>query len=122
MASHPLNLILRFLLEMIALFAVGYWGYKQSDTWPRYIWAIVLPLAFACLWGIFNVPNDPSRSGKAPIAVAGFVRLMLELFLFATATFMIHHSGNSWSSLIFGIIVLIHYILSYDRIIWLGKN
>ena len=34
MASHPLNLAVRFLLEIAALVAIGYWGFSQhSGIW-----------------------------------------------------------------------------------------
>ncbi|MBK9285272.1 MAG: YrdB family protein [Sphingobacteriaceae bacterium] len=122
MGSHALNLALRFILELTALFAMGYWGYKQSDQWYRFIFAFALPLAFAIVWGVFNVPQDPSRSGNAPVVVSGFVRLLIELFIFTFAALLIYKSGFAKYSIVFGIIVLFHYTLSYDRILWLIKK
>ena len=40
---------------------------------------IQTPIIIAVVWGTFAVPDDPSRSGAAPIVVAGFVRLAIEL-------------------------------------------
>lgn len=40
MGSHPLNLTIRFLLEVAALLAPGIWGWQQRDSWPRVVLAI----------------------------------------------------------------------------------
>ena len=119
MGSNPINLIIRFLLEIIALVSVGMWGWKQNDGWPRFILAIGIPIILAGIWGTFAVPNDPSRSGAAPIVTPGVIRLAIELGFFALATWAFYDLGLTKVSLTFGIIVLLHYLVSYDRIIWL---
>ena len=119
MSSKPLNLLLRFLLEITALVVTGIWGYQLSDSWSRFLLAILFPLLFAGLWGIFAVPGDPSRSGKTVIPTPGKARLVLELILFSAATGMISGLGYPRLSWIFGCVVLVHYIFSYDRISWL---
>ena len=122
MGSHPINLTIRFLLELIALITTGIWGWKQSDDWIRFILAFGIPIIVAGIWGTFAVPNDPSRSGKAPITVPGIVRLAIELAIFALATWTLHDFGSTRISWIFSIIVAIHYFISYDRIMWLIKH
>ena len=82
MGSHPANLILRFLLEIMALISLGIWGWKQSESWFRLVLAICIPVVLAVIWGTFAVPNDPSRSGFAPVITSGFIRLMIELGIF----------------------------------------
>lgn len=119
MASHPINLILRFLLEITALVAVGMWGWRQSDGWLRFVLAIGLPIILAAIWGTFAVPDDPSRSGSAPVVTPGIIRLVIELGFFALAGWAFYNMGFSKVSLAFGIVVLLHYIVSYDRIMWL---
>ena len=74
MGSHPINLALRLLLEIAAFISMAYWGWTQHTGFQRYAWAIGLPLVWAVLWGTFNVPDDPSRSSKAPVRVPGFMR------------------------------------------------
>jgi hypothetical protein len=81
--------------------------------------AVGIPVIAALLWGIFAVPHDPSRSGKAPIAVSGLIRLVLELAFFAFATWAIYAAGAVTLSWILGIAVTIHYVISSDRIRWL---
>jgi hypothetical protein len=119
MGSHPINLAIRFILEMSALVSLGMWGWKQSDGWLRYVLAIGIPIILAAIWGTFAVPNDPSRSGSAPIVTLGVIRLAIELGFFALATWSLYDMGYNKVSLAFGIIVVLHYIISYDRIIWL---
>ena len=119
MGSHPINLAIRFLLEIAALLAVGVWGWQLSDGWLKFVLAPGIPIILAVIWGTFAVPNDPSRSGAAPIAVPGILRLVIELAIFVFATWALYDLGYTSLSWILGIIVAIHYITSYDRILWL---
>jgi len=119
MGSHPLNLTVRFFLEVSALIAIAAWGWKHSNDWFRFVLAIGLPILVGGIWGIFAVPDDPSRSGSAPIAVRGIVRLLIEFAIFGFATWSLFNMDFIKVGWIFGIIVFIHYILSYDRIMWL---
>lgn len=122
MGSHPINLFVRFLLELVALMAFGIWGWKQTDGMASLLLAIGLPLLMAAIWGVFAVPNDPSRSGKAPIVTPGVIRLLLELVFFAFSVWCFKDLGLTRISSIYGIIVVIHYIASYDRIQWLLRH
>jgi hypothetical protein len=119
MGSHPINLALRFLLEMVALLSVGMWGWKQSDGWLRFVLMIGIPVVLAAIWGTFAVPDDPSRSGHAPVVTPGAVRLVIELGIFAFATWSLYDIGLLKWSMALGIVVVLHYAASYDRIIWL---
>jgi hypothetical protein len=120
--THPLNLVLRFFLELVALFALGLWGWQLSDGWVSLLFAAGIPIFTALLWAVFAVPNDPSRSGKAPVPIPGVLRLVLELAFFGFAVWAFYDSGYQWVSLAFGLLVAIHYLISYDRIIWLLKK
>lgn len=119
MGSHPINLIVRFLLEIITLISVGMWGWKHSDGWIRFVLAIGIPIIFAAIWGAFNVLNDPSRSGTAIIVTPGLIRLAIELGFFGLGTCSLYDMGYNNISLVVGITIVLHYIVSYDRIIWL---
>jgi hypothetical protein len=121
-ASNPINLAVRFLLEIAALVAIGYWGWSQHDGWLRFVLVIGFPLIAAILWGTFNVAGDPSRSGKAPVPVPGIVRLALELAIFAFAAWALYDAGQATLALVLAAIVVIHYALSYDRIAWLLRQ
>ena len=121
-SKHPINLAVRFLLELAAIFIVGYWGYNLAGDGTRILLAILFPLLFAVLWGIFAVRGDPSRSGKTVVQTPGIIRLLLELGLFGAAAWMMLDLDYSWIALIFGSAVVIHYFLSFDRIAWLLKQ
>jgi predicted Na+-dependent transporter len=119
MGSHPINLTIRFLLELTALIAMGTWGWKQNDGWQQFALVVLVPIVAAAIWGTFAVPEDPSRSGNAPIPVHGMIRLVIELAFFAFAAWALNDFASTKLSLIFGIVVVLHYAVSYDRIMWL---
>jgi len=118
LAHHPLNLALRFILELAALAALAYWGWTQHTGALRYLLAIGLPLLAAVLWGVFRVPGDES-AGDGAVAIPGPLRLLLELGLFATAVWCLLTSGLTTLSWVFAGLVTVHYLLSYDRVLWL---
>jgi hypothetical protein len=103
------NDALRFILELWALVAFGF----------NYALMLILPIAAAVLWGVFAVPNDPSRSGGAPVPVPGAVRLLLEFLILGSAFVAMYVEGLLYLSLIFGVLVIIHYVLAHERIRWL---
>jgi hypothetical protein len=117
-----INAGLRFLLELAALFAVGYWSWHLDIGAVRFILVVVGPVLFAAIWYTFNVRNDPSRSGKAPVPVPGFVRLSIELFLFALAVIAAFSSMSALIGIIFGLALLFHYVTSYKRFAWMVRN
>ena len=119
MGQHPLNLVFRLMLEIFALIVVGLWGWSLGDKSLKYVLALVLPLVTAAIWGIFAVPGDPSRSGKAPVPVPGIIRLLLELVIFGFACWILFDLGHTKFAYTLVILVLIHYLISYDRIMWL---
>jgi len=119
MSSNPINLTLRFLLELSALFAMGVWGWQKGEGFMRFVLAIGIPLIAAAIWGIFRVPNDP---GAAPVAIPGVMRLMYEVVFFGFASWAlmdVNYVTLGWGM---AIIVIIHYIISYDRIFWMIKK
>lgn len=119
MSQNPLNLALRFLLEMAALISLGYWGWTQWEGLTRWMLAIGGPLVAAIVWGTFRVPEDASSSGEAPVPVPGVLRLSLELAFFTTASLALWASGRGVVGILFAVTVLFHYLLSYDRVLWL---
>ena len=122
MSSNPINLAVRFLLEIFSLAVTGIWGWKLSDNWERYVLAIGLPVLAAAIWGTFAVANDPSRSGNAPVPVSGIVRLCIEFLFFGFATWALYNMESNFLSLALAAVVILHYVISYDRIFWLLKK
>src|SRR5512139_1897123 len=113
MGYHPLNLALRFVLELVALYFIGRWGWVSFDGLWRYGLAIGLPLIAATIWGVFRVPDD----GGAPVVrVPGIIRLLIEAVFFGFAIWGLFDSGATTTGWIFAGITLLHYIISYDRL------
>jgi len=121
MGGRPINLALRFILEIAAHIALGYWGWTRSEGVLRYGLAISLPIVAAVIWATFRVTGE-AGSGQPIVAVPGVVRLLLELPLFCVAVWGLYDAGAMSAAWIFGGIVLVHYLLSYDRIRWLLRQ
>jgi hypothetical protein len=118
MSQNPINLALRFLLELYALVTMGVWGWNQSDNALRFVWAVGIPLVAAFLWGAFRVEGD---GGKPLVRVPGWVRLALEAAFFGFAAWA-QYETSALAGLVFGVLVAGHYVISYDRLLWLLKQ
>lgn len=116
MSKNPINLALHFFLELAALAALVYWGWTTHDGLWRVVWSVGLVVGASFLWGTFRVPDDP---GKAPVAVPGIVRLLLEILFFGAAVVLLIDVDRSQAALIFGVVVVLDYLLAYDRVLWL---
>lgn len=122
MSQNPANLALRFALELAALAALSVWALARFDGVLGIALAVILPVIAATLWATFRVPGDASASGRAPVPVPGIVRLLLELALFALGTLALIAAGRTSAGIALGVAVLLHYALSYDRIVWLLRG
>ena len=119
MNNHPLNLLVRFLLEIALPVIFAYYGWNRSGGISKYLLGIGLPIIIATLWGVFRVEGDP---GEAIVAIPGWLRLLYESILFISAAYLlIQLRMNIWAY-VFIIVSALHYLISYDRIIWLLKN
>ncbi len=116
---HPANLALRFLLELAALagFAVFAWSWA-SGVW-RYLAALAIVVVIGVLWTTFAVPDDPSRSGRAPVPVPGVVRLVFELLVLFGGAVALFLAGHGSMALVLAVLVTVHYGLSMERLAWL---
>jgi len=114
-----MNDLLRLSLELWALVTYGYWGLNQSLGILNYMLMVAVPIVVAIIWGTFAVPNDPSRSGGALVPVPGVIRLFLEFLVFGFAFWIMYTMGLGPLSIIFGFLVILHYVLAHKRIRWL---
>lgn len=119
MNNNPINLILRFVLEIAMLIALSFWGWHLTGGWIRYITALGLPLIASVIWSVFRIQNDPK---PAPVQTPGMVRLLIEWLLFSLAVWSIYHMGYVWLSIAMGILLNVHYEVSYDRTLAMIKN
>ena len=103
--ARPLALTLRFLLELCALAAFGFWGWQVGNTLPLKVAAgIGAPLAAAVVWGLFVSP-------KASISVPGAVRLLIEAAFFALAVLALLAAGQTTLALALAAGYVLHRIL-----------
>ncbi len=90
-----LNLALRFLLELFALAALGYWsGTTAYGTPTSVVLAVALPLAAAVFWGTFVSP-------RARVVLPTSLRMPLGLAVFACAATALADRGHGMLAAIF---------------------
>jgi hypothetical protein len=109
----PFQLALRLVLELGALVALSAWARRAAGAgvlgWCA---ALGMGALVGAVWGVFAVPGDPSRSGRAPVPVSGWTRIGIEMAVFFggaaalasmqwwrwfdpfIAGFVIHHVGT----------------------------
>ena len=103
------NLLVRFLLELCLLAAVGYWGFKTHSSWVlKIIFGIGLPALIAVLWGMFIAP-------RAIRPLSGIPYLALELILLGSGAVALFASGKTSLGWIYTIILIVNKIL---LIVW----
>lgn len=70
-AAQAANLALRFLLELAALAALGYWGFHTGHSaLANVALGLGAPLIAAVVWGVFAAPRSDRRlHGPALVAV-----------------------------------------------------
>lgn len=117
------NLALRFGLEIVAFVGIGAGAwFAVSDVVDlraaRWAAVIIAPVVAMASWGTFNVIGDPSRSGRAPVVVAGTTRLVVELLILAFGFAGLATARPSFAY-VFGGLAVIHYATSWPRITWL---
>ena len=73
------NDLLRFLLELCAVAAAGYWGFAAADGALAWLLGIAAPVLIIMLWGALVAPRAEHRLPDP-------LRLILELWIFAAAS------------------------------------
>ncbi len=113
------NLALRFGLELGALSGLAVAAWKLTSGPTRWASVVAVPVAAAVVWGVFNVLDDPSRSGAAPIEVSGWTRLALELVILGGGAAAVLVAGRPYVAAIFTLLIVVQYATSWRRIEWL---
>jgi hypothetical protein len=113
------NLGLRFALELAALAGLGTAAWRLTTGFWQWVAALAVPVVAAAVWTIFNVPNDPSRSGRAPVEVSGGLRLALELAVLAAGSAGFLLRGPIAVGIVMAVLAVAHYAASMPRIRWL---
>jgi hypothetical protein len=101
------NLALAFLLELCALGAFGYWGFKTgSATLSKVGFGIGAPLLGALIWGVFVAP-------RAAVPVPGLLRFVIQALFFGFAALGVATTGHRTLAWVFVAIVVVNAILAY---------
>ena len=115
----PWNLTLRFVLEFAALGGLALAGWHLASGPTRFFTVVALPVVAAVFWGVFNVRDDPSRSGKAPVEVSGLVRLAVELTVLGGGIAGFAIAGFGAAAALLALLIIAHYVASRQRLSWL---
>jgi len=107
----PINLAIRFLLELCALAALGYAGYHAPlPEWGKIALAIAAPLGLAVLWGLF-------AAHKAKQLLPRFWKALLGVVLLEAAAGSLALVGQVELAVTFAAIIAANsallYILKY---------
>jgi hypothetical protein len=99
------NLLVRFLLELCMLAAIGYWGFKTNSSWAmKIVFGVGLPLLVAVLWGLFLAP-------KATHPLTGMSHLALEIFLFGAGAFALFAVGRADLGFAYAAVLVVNKVL-----------
>jgi hypothetical protein len=116
----PWNLGLRVLIELAALAGLVAAG-TAIDGWGRWPASVALPLVAAAAWGTFNVLDDPSRSGRAPVEVSGRTRLAIEALVLGSGVTGWLVAGLPAVALALAATLAMHLAFSTKRLAWLAR-
>ena len=100
--------VLAFLCELFAFATLAIWGFA---AWP-FPWNIVVgagaPILAILVWALFVSP-------RAVFEVHPFVRAVVELLVYASATLAWWNLGLTWVGLIFGLVAVTVGVLAGRR-------
>lgn len=113
------NLALRFGLELAAFTGLPIAAWKLSSGNVRWIAVVAVPVITAAIWGVFNVVDDPSRSGEAPVEVSGWIRLTIELAILGGGAAAFAVAQRPTIAISVAVLIVIQYATSWSRIEWL---
>ena len=101
-ALKAANLALRFILEVCALVALGYWGFHTGTSEAlRWVLGIGAPLLAAVVWGLFIAPR---RRFDVPLAVW----ILLQVLIFGAAIAALFASDQPTLAVVFGVLLVIN--------------
>ncbi|MEW9670102.1 YrdB family protein [Ammoniphilus sp. 3BR4] len=101
------NIALRFLLELCALAALGYWGSQTGKgTIMKLAMGIGAPLLIAVVWGTFGAPGASVKLSKS-------LHLLLELVVFGLPAFALYAVRKPDLAWTYGLAVVINRALMF---------
>jgi hypothetical protein len=98
-APHAAALVVKFLLELAALAALGYWGANTGSGAVSVVLAVAAPLAGSLVWARWCAPKSEHRLPQAP-------RFAVVLAVFAAAAVGMVAAGAETAAAIFAAVAL----------------
>ena len=99
------NLVVRFLLELCALTALGFWGAQTGGrTLTKIALATAAVLVAAAAWALVVAPNAPLDAGPV-------LRWAVELAVFAAATGSLVAGGHPRYAVALAVVYLVNRVL-----------
>jgi hypothetical protein len=107
---RDIALIGRFILELLAIAAVSWWGFQlDSSTTVRILAGLLAPIALILVWMTFVSP-------KPRVVVSPAVRLAIELAIWVLALLAILNVPAIPAAVVFAALVVINLVaLWYTR-------
>lgn len=110
MSLHALNEGLAFVFELIALVALGWWGFHLGpNTADHVLLGIGMPLLAIVLWGLFAAPRSVVRTPMIGV-------LSVKVVVFGGAAFGLWFSATHVLAIVFAVLVAVNTtIATIDR-------
>ncbi|MBX3080137.1 MAG: YrdB family protein [Anaerolineae bacterium] len=100
------NLALSFLLELVALVALGYWGFQASDnTLLKFILGLGAPILLIVVWGMWLAPKSSRRLRRPWLQI-------VKLLVFGVTALALANAGQTTLAVIFAVVVIINAALA----------
>ncbi|MFX3636415.1 MAG: YrdB family protein [Candidatus Pristimantibacillus sp.] len=108
-----INLMVRFLLELVIFLSFAYWGFKlEQGLFIQFLAGLGLPIAGAFIWG-------KTLSPKRTIQLSLLWRLVIESLFIVGAFLCLYDLGYQAFAIGFGILAVVNRIII---VIWDTKN
>ena len=100
------NDVVRFALELFALFSLGFWGYLAWPfPWPGVLIMVGAPVFAAIVWALFRSPK-----AVFPLDVVG--RSLVEIFVMGAAVAVWFMIGYPVVGVIFGVLAAVSGVVA----------
>jgi hypothetical protein len=99
------TLVIRFIVEIVGIAALGYWGLQTStDGFGRIVLAIAAPLALLVVWTMIAAPRASNALTQPQRDLIGTALLLLAAVALAMA-------GQPTLALVFAAVVVIDHLV-----------
>lgn len=99
----------RLVLEVLGLIAVGSWGWRTGGSVSaQLIFSVGAVLLVAGVWAVIRADEG------AVVRVATWVRVVIEVALFAVASAVLFQAGATYAAIAYAVAATINEVLDYS--------